>query len=112
MSDPAVCLRKGEKSVDVGLSVDGTWQRKVFSSTLDVAAAISIDTGKVLDVSILSKSCKGCSSMAKIAKSNPKFYEVWKLSRKCNLNYTGFSPSMEAAGATKIFGRYFDLLGF
>ena len=112
MSDPAVCLRKGEKSVDVGLSVDGTWQRKVFSSTLDVAAAISIDTGKVLDVSILSKSCKGCSSMAKIAKSNPKFYEVWKLSRKCNLNYTGFSPSMEAAGATKIFGRYFGLLGF
>ena len=30
MSDPAVCLPKGEKSVDVGLSVDGTWQRKVF----------------------------------------------------------------------------------
>ena len=96
-------LRK--KKGDVGVSIDGAWQRKGFSSTLGVVTAISIDTGKVLDVSILSKSCKGCTSMAKIAKSNPKLYEVWKLSHKCNLNCKGSSPAMGTAGATKILGR-------
>ena len=49
---------KGEKIIDVGLSVDGTWQRKVFSSTLGVVAAISIDTGKVLDVSTFQRAVK------------------------------------------------------
>ena len=43
--------------------------------------------------------------MAKISKSNSKLYKIWKLSRKCNLNYTGSLPAMETAGATKTFGR-------
>ena len=43
--------------------------------------------------------------MAKIARSNPKLYEVWKLSHKCNLNYTGSSLAIETADATQIFGR-------
>ena len=43
--------------------------------------------------------------MAMAAKSNPKSYELWKLSHKCNLNYTGSSSGMETAGATKITGR-------
>ena len=36
ISDPAACLRKGEKTADIGVSVDGTWQQKGFSSTLVV----------------------------------------------------------------------------
>ena len=103
--DAGACLRKGEKSGDAGVSVNCTWQRKGFSAILGVVTTISIDTGKVLDVSILLKSRKGCTSMAKIAKSNPNIYEVWKLSHKCNLNYTGSSSAMETAGATKTFGR-------
>lgn len=58
-----------EDTSDVGVSIDGTWQRKGFSSTLGVTTAISIDTGKVLDVAIMSKSCKGCTSMKKVARS-------------------------------------------
>ena len=77
ISDPAACLRKGEKTADIGVSVDGTWQQKGFSSTLVVVTAISIDTGKAFDVSILSKSCTGCTSMPKISKSNPKLYEAY-----------------------------------
>ena len=42
MSDAAAaCLRKGEKAAGVGVSVDGTWQQKRFSSTLGVVTAIS-----------------------------------------------------------------------
>ena len=50
-----------------------------------------------------SKSCKGCTSVKKIASSEPACYETWKLSHNCNHNYTDFSPGMETAGATKIF---------
>ena len=44
-----------EKTGDAGVSVDDTWQRKGVSTTFDVVTAISIDRGKVLDVSILFK---------------------------------------------------------
>ena len=60
---------------------------------------ISVDSGKFVDVAILSKSCKGCTSM----KKDPARYDIWKLSHNCNLNYTGSSRGMETAGATKIF---------
>ena len=83
--------RRGSKqSADVGVSVDGTWQRKSLSSTLGVVTAIFIDNRKVLDVAILSKSCKGYTSMKKMASSDPARYEIWKLSHNCNLNYTHF----------------------
>ena len=38
----------------------------------------------------------------KIASSDLADCETCKLSHNCNLNYTGSSPEMEAAGATKI----------
>ena len=51
---------------DVGVSVDDRWKRKGFSSTLGVVTAISVDNGKVLDVAIISKSCKCCTSTKKL----------------------------------------------
>ena len=43
-----------------GVSVDGTWQRRGFSSLNGCVSAISMDTGKVVDVEALSKVCKKC----------------------------------------------------
>ena len=94
MNGAASELRE-RKGGDVGVSVDETWQKTGFSSTNGVVAAISVDTGKVLDVAIMSKSCKGCTKMRSIAKSNPKQYEHWKASHTCNQNYVGSSPNME-----------------
>ena len=65
MSDAAARLHGTEPNADVGVSVDGKYQRKGFSSTHGVVAAISIDN-EVLDAAILSKPCKGCTSMKKI----------------------------------------------
>ena len=59
MFDTAARQRVSENTADAGDSTDGTWQRKDFSSTLQVMAAICSDSGKVLDVPNLSKSCKG-----------------------------------------------------
>ena len=56
--DAGACLRKGQKSGDAGVSVNGTWQRKGFSAILGVVTTISIDTGKVLDVSIFLRAAK------------------------------------------------------
>ena len=105
MADAAKELRGDEETADIGVSVDGTWQRKGFTSTLGVVTAISVDTGKVLDSVVLSKSCKGCISMEQVRKSDPERFERWKTNHKCNLNYHGSSPNMEKVGAVKIFQR-------
>ena len=39
--------------VDVGISCDGTWQRRGFSSLNGAVVCMSIDTGNVLDVEVL-----------------------------------------------------------
>ena len=65
ISDAAARLHGTAPNADVGVSVDGKYQRKGFSSTHGVVAAISIDN-EVLDAAILSKPCKGCTSMKKI----------------------------------------------
>jgi len=54
-------LRESENADEVAISVDGSWQRKGFTFTLGVVTAISVDKGKVLDCSIMSKSCKECT---------------------------------------------------
>ena len=46
-------------SPNMSVSVDRTWQRKGFKSFNEVITAISINSGKVLDTAILSKSCEG-----------------------------------------------------
>ncbi|GFV20224.1 uncharacterized protein TNCV_1534141 [Trichonephila clavipes] len=42
------------KFVECGISVDGTWQRRGYSSMNGCVAALSVDTGKVVDIEILS----------------------------------------------------------
>ena len=36
---------------DIGVSVDGTWQRRGFTSLNGVLVVISIDSGKIVDMS-------------------------------------------------------------
>ena len=43
MVNAAENLRGPKEETDVGVSVDGTWQLKGFSSTLGIVAAISVD---------------------------------------------------------------------
>ena len=52
-------------SADVSVSVDER-RRRGFTSLAGVIATISIDSGKVLDTAILSKSCKGNTRMQPI----------------------------------------------
>ncbi|GFU05010.1 uncharacterized protein NPIL_320121 [Nephila pilipes] len=42
---------------DIAVAVDGRWQKRGFSSKNGVVTVTSVDTGKVIDVEILSKHC-------------------------------------------------------
>ena len=45
---------------DVEVSSDGTWQRRVYSSLNGVVTVISIKNGKILDIELISRTCKAC----------------------------------------------------
>lgn len=91
---------------ECGVSVDGTWQKRGHTSLSGVVAALSINSGKVLDVEVLSRNCIGCKKHANDDK-NSQGYLSWKADHEsvCALNYTGSAPNMEPVGATKIFHR-------
>lgn len=47
---------------DIDVSSDGAWRRRGYSSTCGVVSGISLITGKVLDVEVMSKECRQCLS--------------------------------------------------
>ncbi|GFT64536.1 uncharacterized protein TNCV_649351 [Trichonephila clavipes] len=87
------------------VAVDGTWQTRGYTSLNGVVTVTSIDTGKVIDVDILSKYC---------ACKNLTFHE-----KDYKRNYVGSRGAMEIQGAIKIFqlslslhnARYITYLG-
>ena len=50
----------GTEPMNCVVSCDGTWQKLGFSSRNGCVTAISIDTGKVLDVDAFCQACKQC----------------------------------------------------
>ena len=48
---------------ECGVSVNGTWQRRGYSSLNGCVAAISIDTGKVIDIEVMSSYCRICKKL-------------------------------------------------
>ena len=87
-------------SVDVGVSVNGTWQDKGFTSLN--GTVISIDSGKFLDTAILSKSFEGRTTMQVIKAKDPDANDKCNAAHKYSLNYKGSSPVMEKVSAEKI----------
>ncbi|GFT51769.1 uncharacterized protein TNCV_4440661 [Trichonephila clavipes] len=101
MNDAAKGIRQLKKSihgiVNCGVSVDGTWQRRGFSSLNGCVSAISVDTGKIIDFETLSQFCRKCNSKTK--QQNVKL--------QCN-HHKGSSSSMEPVEAYRIFERSED----
>ncbi|GFT82431.1 uncharacterized protein TNCV_4927841 [Trichonephila clavipes] len=82
---------KKKKSTTCGVSVDGSWQRRGQMFINGCVSVISIDTGKILDLEVMTQYCKMCEL-------NVKREHV------CS-NYKGSSGNMEAVGAFRIFER-------
>ncbi|GFT92209.1 uncharacterized protein TNCV_1679031 [Trichonephila clavipes] len=82
-----------------GVSVVGTWQRRGHSSLNGCVAVLSIDTGKVLDLEVMSKWCRNCNT----SKSSEKSKHIKK--HQCSCNHQGSAGSMEPVGAYRLFER-------
>jgi len=85
----------GEDISNIGISVDGAWTRRGYSSLNCVVTAISLDNGKVVDVEAMSRSCKACNMKAPLEVSDPVTYSNWKESHKCSHAYRGSAQAME-----------------
>ena len=92
---------------DTGVSVDGTWQRRGFSSLNGAVAAISMVNGKILDLETLTRYCQGCVTINAHKVLHPERYELLKADHidTCSISHKGSAPAMEVAGAATIFGR-------
>ena len=68
---------ENQELADCSVSFDGTWQRRGHASHHGVVTAVSVDTGKCVDVEVLSNICKGCSHWESKDKSSLA-YTQWK----------------------------------
>ena len=99
----------GAEPVNCGVSCDGTWQKRGYSSRNGCVTVISMDTGKVLDVEALSQGCKQCERHEHLDKTSLE-YQTWKADHtKCKANFQGSAPAMEPEGADRIFRRSVEL---
>ena len=91
---------------EIGVSGDGTWQKRGYSSLHGVVNVASMETGKVLDTEVLSQFCRQCSLHEKKNLDTTE-YLVWKAEHesKCKANFKGSSGLMEPKGTENIFSR-------
>lgn len=113
MNDAVTELKKSKNIdiLDIGVSVDGTWQRRGFSSLNGVVAAISVDNGKVIDVEPMSRYCRECAVNTRRLQDDEEALEIWKARHRddCKLTCDGSAPSMEPEGTRRIFSRSIEI---
>ena len=91
--------------VNCGISCDGTWQKREYSSQNGCVIVCSVKSGKVLDAEPLSKVCKQCQIHSHLDKDSEE-YRRWRAEHNnCKANYKGSAPAMEAEGTDRIFRR-------
>ncbi|GFT66704.1 uncharacterized protein TNCV_1961591 [Trichonephila clavipes] len=96
-------LTTSDRIVECGISVDGTWQRRGYSSMNGCVTALSVDTGKVVDIEIMSPYCSTCRNISKMPRSIES--KTFAADHVCHSNFQGSALKMEAVGATRIFER-------
>lgn len=87
---------------DTTVAIDGTWQKRGFSSLNGAVVATSLNS-KAVDYHIMTKYCKACSYWE--SKRGSDDYETWKAGHSCSINHKSSAGAMEAAGAVEIFQR-------
>ena len=91
--------------MDTGVTLDGTWQKRGFTSYNGAVMAISIHTGKILDLEAMSRYCQYCVNIEGYKKDDIILYEKLKQNHICSINHHGSAPKMEQEGVERIFGR-------
>ena len=104
--EPLLIREDADCAVPVAISIDGTWQRRGYSSRYGAVFVISVDTGEVLDYELLSLFCHECKAHQNDNKETDS-YKDWKKGHEanCNINYEGSSGAMEGKGALAMYKR-------
>ena len=102
-----------DKTMDATVSFDGTWAKRGFTSLTGVFFAISVDTGEVLDYTVLSKACQKCALKESQCEGDIEKFNEWRREHlandECDINFNGSSPAMEAEGASIPWNRSIEL---
>ena len=64
--------------LDINVCIDGTWQKRRFSSLNGVVAAIYIDNGSIIDVETMRRYCRECFANTHLLQNDKDMLEVWK----------------------------------
>ena len=91
--------------IDTTVSCDGSWQKRGYSSLNGIVTVISMDNGKILDIQLMTQTCKSCLLHEKLKTSDPKRFEEWKVTHVCKINHVGTASNMEPEGAKRIWER-------
>ncbi|XP_065065605.1 uncharacterized protein LOC135691614 [Rhopilema esculentum] len=104
--NPNAYLDDMDDTVSVAVSVDGTWQKRGYSSKYGVVVVVLMETGEVVDFEVLSMHCHECRKHQHENKDSEAF-KRWKAKHdaSCQINYEGSSGGMEGIGAARIFLR-------
>lgn len=94
----------------VAVSTDGTWMRRGYSSLYSVQSVISHETGKVLDITVLSKHCDICKLKKRKLETGElrqAEFDAWKAEHQteCQINTHVSSPAMETAAVVELWKR-------
>ena len=104
MRRAATEFKELSESTDCAVSLDGSWQRRGHASHHGVVSCILVETGKCIDIEVLSNICKGCSNWESRDKTSQDYLR-WRENHKCKMNHSGTSTSMEPVGVVRIFER-------
>jgi hypothetical protein len=92
----------------ITVQCDGTWQKRGFKSLNGVCTVIGTETGKVVDLEVLSSYCNACVRWK--GRQTGEAWLTWYEQHKpyCQANHVGSSGAMEVNGMVKIFQRSED----
>lgn len=87
----------------ITVSGDGSWKTRGHSSQIGIVSVIGAETGKVIDIEVMSSFCKGCEKGKKLKPGSE--YAAWENEHKnlCLKNHSGSAGKMEVDGMLRIF---------
>jgi len=112
MNDAALRLRKlkhpdptSSDIANIAVSVDGTWQRRGYTSKIGIVFVIAVETGEVVDYEIKCLYCQQCATQK--CKLPSASFNAWheKHEPYCKINHKGSSSAIETVAAVEMFLR-------
>ena len=114
LNDAAVCVRQAyaelsgippEDVRDINVSYDASWMTRGHQSYYGIGSVIDLITCLVIDYTVLSLYCHGCTTVGDHMDKNTDDYRTWKANHVCNKNFEGTAGAMDAEIAEILWRR-------